>query len=285
MSFEPAGGQHAADPCGDLGNCTGPSQPQHILLVNKHLRDINPVVCGSHRCDGGHSYGPQYRGYYLLHYVLEGRGAFSPSPQREIPVSKNQLFVIRPNRLVRYCADALDPWHYIWIGFESSLELDEIFPEDVIDAPDCQYFFESMLESQYLGRQKEYFLCGKIYALLAHLGQQVALAGDPGFEYALLAKNYIEANFAQELSVEALAQQLHLSRSYFSSLFRRYFGKSPQQYLIDYRLQKASEFLLERGFTPGQTALACGYSSIFHFSRMFRKKFGVPPREYCKEGK
>ena len=73
---------------------------------------------------------------------------------------------------------------------------------------------------------------------------------------------------------------MNLNRSYFSTLFRRKTGCSPQQYLTDYRMNKACELMTEHGCSPGEAALSTGYPDIFSFSRMFKKKFGLSPREY-----
>ena len=50
---------------------------KQILLVNRHWHDINPVDCGWEACAPGHSFGPAARFYWLLHYVIQGRGAFT----------------------------------------------------------------------------------------------------------------------------------------------------------------------------------------------------------------
>ena len=46
------------------------------LLDNLHMADINPRICGVEACAPGHSFGPAVREYFLLHYVVRGKGIF-----------------------------------------------------------------------------------------------------------------------------------------------------------------------------------------------------------------
>ncbi len=58
-------------------------------------------------------------------------------------------------------------------------------------------------------------------------------------------------------------------------------GMSVHSYIIDKRLEHAALLLAEGRLNVSQTALACGYSNMSHFSSAFKKKYGVLPREYA----
>ena len=102
-------------------------------------------------------------------------------------------------------------------------------------------------------------------------------AGPRGSDYVLRAVNWMQTNYMNPVSISALAGELNLDRSYFSTLFRRQTGRSPQQYLTELRLEKARTLLLEYGYRPGEAAQAVGYADIFSFSRMFKRHYGVSP--------
>ncbi len=252
---------------------------KEILLTDLKLRDVNPVICGWEDCRPGHAFGPAVRFYWLLHYVVHGRGIFR-SGEKSYPVRAGQFFVIRPFEVTQYQADEQEPWEYIWIGFTAGLPLPEkLQTASVFTSNRCGHIFSSLLEAEILKEGRELYLCGKIYQLLSQITQEES--GDP--DYVEQAKTYIESNYMKEISIQELARKLNLNRSYFSSLFRKKTGKSPQQYLTDHRMERACQLMTEYGYTPGQAALSTGYADIFCFSRMFRRHFGISPSEYCRQ--
>ena len=96
------------------------------------------------------------------------------------------------------------------------------------------------------------------------------------------AKFSIETNYMQKFSIQELADDAHLERSYFSTLFKEQVGCSPQQYLIRCRMENAASMLLDQHMRPGEAARAVGYPDEFSFSRAFRKHYGISPSEYKK---
>ncbi len=70
-------------------------------------------------------------------------------------------------------------------------------------------------------------------------------------------------------------------RSYLSRLFKKRYGVSVQDFLVDVRLSKAAEFL-RKGNNVSISAKLVGYEDVFNFSKMFKKKYGMSPKEYKK---
>ena len=82
------------------------------------------------------------------------------------------------------------------------------------------------------------------------------------------------------IGVSDIAEALALERSYFSSLFKKETGISPQRYLMEYRFNRAAELLREHGYSVSRAANAVGYAEVTNFSKMFRRFFGVSATEY-----
>jgi transcriptional regulator GlxA family with amidase domain len=95
---------------------------------------------------------------------------------------------------------------------------------------------------------------------------------------ALLARRYHE----RMLTVERLAEELHVSYSSLRQAFKARTGLSPKQYLLQIRLQKAQDFLANTPKSVGEIAEILGFDSAFHFSKQFKDRVGSAPQAWRK---
>ena len=94
-------------------------------------------------------------------------------------------------------------------------------------------------------------------------------------------KRYISEHFANsDISVERVCEHLHISQSYFSSIFKQDTGKSFVQYLTDLRMDRAAALLRETDEKTYTIAQQVGYDEPNYFSYVFKRKFGVSPSQY-----
>ena len=91
--------------------------------------------------------------------------------------------------------------------------------------------------------------------------------------------DYIHSHLADNISLDELASQLKLSQSHFSYLFRQSTGKSPYQFLIQQRVNRAKELLFERDMAIADIAISVGFYDQSHLSRHTKKLLGVSPRQ------
>ncbi|WP_039043750.1 phosphoenolpyruvate hydrolase family protein [Sporosarcina sp. ZBG7A] len=102
------------------------------------------------------------------------------------------------------------------------------------------------------------------------------------YEYAEFVKEYISVNYMTKISLEDLAQLLHISRPYLSKVFKQEVGCSYSNYLIEYRMHKSIEFMSQNCFQLAEIANMTGFSDYAHFSKAFKKYAGQSPREYVE---
>ena len=103
--------------------------------------------------------------------------------------------------------------------------------------------------------------------------------------YIQEALSFIEQNFQNEITVEDIVASCNLNRSYFSKIFHDSIGKSPQEFLISYRMSKAAELLKVTELSIRDISNAVGYSNQLHFSRAFKNAYGLSPRQWRNENK
>lgn len=96
----------------------------------------------------------------------------------------------------------------------------------------------------------------------------------------LKAQKHIMENYAMDLSLETLAAVAGLSPSYFGSVFKAILGKSPIDYLTDYRISLAKKYLLETGYNVCQVANLVGYEDVYYFSSVFKHRTGISPSQF-----
>ena len=81
-------------------------------------------------------------------------------------------------------------------------------------------------------------------------------------------------------NISDIAEELYLSKSYLQKIYKSYFGKSIIEEMIQFRIEKAKNFLSDTDMTITEIARECGYSSYNYFVRQFKIAEGVSPSEY-----
>ena len=89
------------------------------------------------------------------------------------------------------------------------------------------------------------------------------------------AVQYLEAHYAERISVEDLAATCHVSSSYLSRVFKKETGRGLHEYLNQYRILKAASLLEDHSVT--ETAYLCGFSDSSHFISVYKKYMNVTP--------
>ena len=95
-----------------------------------------------------------------------------------------------------------------------------------------------------------------------------------------MAVRYLEANYHEDISIQEMCAMLGISYSHFHRLFKRKTAKTPQEYLIDTRLNAAREYLQSSNASVREVAERCGFIDESSFYRLFTKNEGQSPGLY-----
>jgi AraC-like DNA-binding protein len=102
----------------------------------------------------------------------------------------------------------------------------------------------------------------------------------PPARYLLRAKDFADARYAEQITVDDLAAAAGLSRAHFSRMFSRTFGESPRAYLQSRRLERAAALLRYTDRSVAEICVMVGLQSVGSFTTSFARVFGKPPAAY-----
>lgn len=255
--------------------------------------DLNLYQFGREKCDPLHKWGPAICDHFLFHYVINGKGWLEVN-SKTYAIEAGQGFLLCPQQVGVYYADHDDPWTYTWVEFDGlhareSMTLAGLSEKQPIYTSEAKYdhnnlepYFMSLIDA---AGQASIGLVGHGLILLEEIVQTSKTKVPFGNKrlrkfYIKEALLFIEENYQQDITIEDIANASGLSRIYFSRIFKEFTGKSPQQFLITYRMSKAAILLKSSRISIAQVSSSVGYGNQLHFSSAFKSIFGIPPREY-----
>lgn len=268
------------------------------VFPSENFIDLGLYQFGWEQCDPSHSFGPAARNHYLFHYCLSGTGTlYADNAKGEsitYQIKSGQGFMLFPHQICTYIADKEIPWEYVWIEFDGLRAKETIELAGLnVDQPLYKAHYKDLSEKMkdemlYIVNHKEespFHLIGHLYLFIDYFvrsatSAQINKGNSLRDFYIKEAFSFIEQNFQNDISVEDIASCCGLNRSYFGKIFHENTGKSPQEFLISYRMVKATELLKLTRLSVGDIGNAVGYPNQLHFSRAFKNVYGISPRQW-----
>ncbi len=256
--------------------------------VSNENRNLLPISKGEEKCTSEHAWGPGVRSVYIIHYVIDGCGTFCCGTKK-YNLKKGDIFTIFPGTIVKYQADKENPWHYTWVCFTGE-EAKRILKQvgisvlsPVMSVKNKTKALEMLREMPYEygeSLHNDLIFSARLYEFLSSLLPNTTSYISTKESYFRTASNYIKAHYSDNISVDIIASHVGISRKYLFAIFKEFTGTSPKDYLTDYRIRSAMEFLLDDSLSIGNIAYSVGYVDQLAFSKIFKSKTGVSPSEY-----
>lgn len=210
------------------------------------------------------------------------------------PVTQDQLLVIPASTPHAYGANKEKPWTIHWfhaVGTNVPFYLERLgVTRDKPVVPlggDVQLF--SLFEDVQEGLEHGFTLTHLIYAAhsLTHLMGLILRHKDEFYygqtnvrESIVKSIDFMKGHLRENLRIATLAGLVNLSRSHYTTLFRRLTGYAPQSYLNHLRMQRAVQLLNATELSIKQISDQLGFSDQFYFSRAFRRVHHLSPSEH-----
>jgi AraC-like DNA-binding protein len=261
--------------------------------------DLKLYNCGTEDCECGLSWGPAIKDHYKLFYIKSGKGMLEVGG-KTYNLSKGQCFIICPEVITSYIASSDEPWIYYWVAFNGinaqtylsranlSINNPVIGCNNEEDIIDC---FTNMFQGSEASNSGDMRMLSYFYLLLAtisDLKNSNCNETEPYLQdnsYVKKALEWIEVNYSSNISIAEMADFIGINRKYFSKIFKESVGTSPQNFLINFRLNKACELLKKDNLSIGEVSRSVGYEDQLLFSRVFKKFKGESPNLFRKKYK
>ena len=133
---------------------------------------------------------------------------------------------------------------------------------------------------------KDEYMCSLVTELFIELARndekQYVIHDKNAYNAINKARDTMMDNYKNKWTLKSLAKLSGFSQSYFLSLYKSFYKKSPVDDLIDHRIVQAKLMLESNMMNINEIATECGFSTLYYFSRIFRQRTGLSPTEYKK---
>lgn len=125
------------------------------------------------------------------------------------------------------------------------------------------------------------FLCGILTEMLFS-AKNTALSAGVSAHRSLIttAVYYIESNYQSDLCLDDIMKNIHLSKFYFSRIFKECTGMTLYEYLISHRISVSKRLLQESRLSVYQIAEKVGFNNVNNYIQTFKRMTGVTPNQY-----
>ena len=236
----------------------------------------------------GARYGPVIRDVFIIECCTWGAGTVIING-KEFAFKENTCFILMPGDTVIHTTDTVEPRKGLWCAIDG-FSLKNVFQQAGITsetpfAPP-EAFNEIVTEIKKITDMRndtdpgaDFRRAGCIYNILGALLKQTNLSNKNS--WIQKAIGIMETRYHEDITIEDIARDTGLDRTYFSTLFKEKTGFTPHAYLTQLRIKKASTLLLISNSTVAEIASSVGLDPQ-NFSRFFKKETGKTPKQYIK---
>lgn len=272
-----------------------------LVYQEKQTDDLYLTLCGYEKCAPGYEFHTGQRTGYHLHVILGGKGVLCVNGAEQ-PVRHGQMFVTKPGEETWYRADEKEPWTYCWMTYDDNhaahyTESAGFF--DGVNVVDCnmdqrQFFLlvQRLLDHPELTLANDLLRLGLLLEFLSLAVESAQKQLPPSLRerelsadvYVDYAVTFILSNSAN-VKISDVARYIGINRSYLTSIFKKKMGVSPQEYLMQCKLDRACQLLRDSDASIQDISRRVGYDNPLTFSKIFRTRFGRSPTAYREEQK
>ena len=223
-----------------------------------------------------------------IEFIYKGKGILEINGHSYSP-GENSIYILHKHSDHRYWPDKKEPWEKIFF------EVDGKFMEYLLktyridktyyipDCPQLRKYFEEMLHQRHgigeINRQAAIIFHRLLEECHTILYASPIQAIPPEI---LELKKFIDDNIEQKVKLDSYCRERHRSCPSLIRMFKKKFGTSPYDYLLQRRIEEARLMLRYSAFSVKEIAFRLKFSDQYYFSNYFKRKTGMSPQKYRK---
>lgn len=245
-------------------------------------------LAGISYCDGSYKIHRPKAPCLVMEYVISGEGTIFLD-KKQYHAKEGDVYLLPPEMEHLYFSDAHNPWVKIWFNAQGPLisALLNIYnPKNMVVFPNAggKDFFVDIhnigKDTSMTGNEKHEKAAVNFHQLLQYLHDKFYSENITYSEESIRLKTYIDNNITQDITLKALGELVHLSESQIIRIFKRDYGKTPYEYVLEWKMNQAKLLLQNTRLMVKEIAVQLGFCDEHYFSYLFRKKTGQTPTAY-----
>jgi AraC-like DNA-binding protein len=228
---------------------------------------------------------------FQLVYITQGQGIFETAGTT-YTVLPGSLLLLLPGIRHRYKPDYAIGWHEYWVGFYGDffsnllqrgiLSKDRVFFDIGLHNSIVSIFSQILDEVSVQQPLYQFKACAGILSLIAEMLTHQRRQGQPTYYQKIVekAKYLMESNSARAINISDIAEQIGVSISRLTEIFKTYTSMTPYQYYLHIKMHEAKSLLEEEGVSVKEVAYQLGFDDQYYFSRLFKHKTGIAPSKW-----
>lgn len=228
---------------------------------------------------------------FIIEYVVSGHGYLEINEEKH-KLNPGDTYIIHPGDFCTYYADKTDPYKKYWINFNLDFFFTQMLKsydinDRVIRGMDLSHFFDELFKLEELYTTNDE-LCIPVSKLIFNMVMEIALHKENDItssrkELAYRVRILLSRSVNTRITMDDISKIFYRSKDDITRQFKKKYNTTPHNYLIDLRIGRSKNLLVNSKKTLAEIASHLCFSSEYHFSNMFKKKVGVSPSEFRKK--
>lgn len=248
-------------------------------------------MTGISYCDETYRIARKNSPIYVFEYILEGEGTVIVE-DKQFVARKGDVYILHRQSNHEYYSDKAKPWTKIWFNavgtlIDSLMQVYGLNNINHITGIDVSSYFYQILDLARQSKTSNLEFIKKasqiFFELILTLQPEVHKEAQPYRKEASILKEYIDQNIMNNIELKDLSQLIYHSNSQTIRIFKKAFGYTPYQYLMNQKLELSKLLLLNTNKSIKEISAELNFYDEHYFSRYFHEKIGVSPQAYRKK--